>query len=82
MIDPSTGLDKPANNNLTQVRTSDGRPIAQESSIDASVDLDATVESEAGSATSPTKEKKVGFLKAKFNNFINTSMSATKKRTR
>ena len=27
MIDPATGLDKPASNNLTQVRTSDGRPI-------------------------------------------------------
>ena len=82
MIDPSTGLDRPAANNLTQVRTSDGKPVARDPLPDASVDLDATVDSETGSTISAGKEKKVGFLKAKFNNFINTSMSATKKRTR
>jgi hypothetical protein len=47
-----------------------------------SEDLDATVDSEPGSATSPPKEKKVGFLKAKLNNFINSSISASKPRTR
>ena len=33
MIDPSTGLDRPANNNLMQVRTSDGKPIAAASNM-------------------------------------------------
>ena len=83
MIDTKTGRDVPAKNNLHHVKTSDGKLIQlNEPTLDMSQDLDATVESEPNSAGLPTKEKKVGFLKAKFSNLINSTITSSKPRER
>ena len=47
-----------------------------------SLDLDATVDSEPNSAGLPPKEKKVGFMKAKFSNLINSTFTSSKPRER